>query len=308
MRKSTISSIVWIAVFLVISSPLAAEKISLKISYNSASVSKSDLNTWIDSYNIFWNDWQAYTNGQLEGQFSSLNFGPKYEVELRIPLFAGIAFNLGGSHFSNASEGNISFAHGTLSQSEKDSIRNEIQGIPLRIGLSYSLALPFSDKFYILAGVGRHITFLKYKFNGNTELTIGESMVYRLKRDYTYSSEAIGFYATLGIEYDLIKSIAIVVEAEKVWSKADGFKGPFVSDFYDPFENSNTIEDGKASLYFYEYKPWWNNNNYSSLAGHKIRPDDPDDYPAGVEELLNIRQGEFDLGTFCFKIGIRFKF
>jgi len=308
MRKLTITFIVWIAISLIISSPLAAEKISLKISYNSASVSKSDLNTWIDSYNIFWTDWQAHTNGQLEGQFNPLNYGPKYEVELRIPLFAGFAFNLGGSHFSNTSEGNISFVDGTLNQSEKDSIRNEIQGIPLRFGLSYSLALPFSDKFYVLAGVGRHITLLKYKFIENTELMIGNSMVYRLNKDYTYNSEAVGFYATLGIEYDLIKPIAIVVEAEKVWSKADGFKGPFVTDFYDPFENSTTVEDGKASLYFYEYKPRWNNNNYSSLAGHKTRPDEPKDYPVGVEEIQNIRQGELDLGTFSFKIGIRFKF
>jgi hypothetical protein len=308
MRKLTISFIVWIAIFLIISSPLTAEKISLKISYNSASVSKSDLNTWIDSYNVFWIDWQAHTNGQLEGQFDSLNYGPKYEVELRIPLFAGFALNLGGSHFSNASEGNISFDNSMLNQSERDSIRNEIQGIPVRFGLSYSLALPFSDKFYVFAGVGRHITFLKYKFTGNTELTIGSSMVYRLKRDYTYNSEAIGFYATFGIEYDLIKPIAIVVEAEKVWSKADGFKGPFVTDFYDPFENSTTAEDGKASLYFYEYKPSWNNNRYSSLAGHKNRPDEPIDYPVGVEEIYDIRQGEFDLGTFSLKIGIRFKF
>jgi hypothetical protein len=164
MNKSRINLILLFAVLLVVSSPLAGEKISLKISYNTASVTKSDLNTWIDSYNNFWNDWQAFSNGQLEGQFNRLNYGPNYEVELRIPLFAGIAFNLCGSSFSSAEEGSISFIHGTSVQTERDFIRNEVQGIPIKIGLSYSHVLPFSDKFFLFAGVGRHITFLKYNF------------------------------------------------------------------------------------------------------------------------------------------------
>ena len=308
MRKSRINLILWLVVLSVVTSPLAGEKISFKISYNTASINKGDLNTWIDSYNTFWNDWQEYSNGQLEGQFNTLKYGPKYEVELRIPLFAGVAFNLCGSHFSTAEEGSVSFVHGALFQTEKNFRRNEIRGIPIKIGLSYSLALPFSEKFYLFAGVGRHITFLKYKFVGDYELKIGESMIYTLQRDYTYNSEALGFYATFGAEYDLIRHIAIVVEAEKVWSKAAGFKGPYHSDFFDPFENSRVVEEGKASLYFYEYKPYWNDTYYYSLEGNKIRPKDPEDYPIGIEDIRNIRQGEFDLGTFSFKIGIRFKF
>jgi len=308
MSRSKINFTLWIAVLLVVSLPLSGETISFKISYNTASVSKGDLNTWIDSYNTFWNDWSAANNGQLDGQFNSLRYGPKYEVELRIPLFLGLAFNLSGSHFNSAEEGAVSFIHGTLNQTEEDFIRNEIQGIPVKIGFSYSLALPFSEKLYLFAGVGRHITFLKYKFFGDTELKIGESMIYTLKRDYAYNSEALGLYATFGAEYDLIKHIAIVIEAEKVWSKADGFKGPFISDFYDPFENTRTKEEGKASLYFYENQQWWSNTYYSSLTGHKTRPDDPEEFPAGVVDIQNIRQGEFDLSTFSFKIGIRFKF
>lgn len=308
MRGSKIDTILWIAVLLMIVSPLSGEKIGLKISYNTASMSKGDLNTWIDSYNTFWNDWTAVNNGQLDGQFNTLKYGPKYEVELRIPLILGLALNLSGSHFNNAEEGTVSFIHGLVNQTEKDFIRNEIRGIPLKIGLSYSLALPFSEKFHLFAGMGRHITFLKYKFIEDTELKIGDAMIYTLKRDYVYNSEAAGFYATFGAEYDLIKHIALVVEAEKVWSKADGFKGPYISDFYDPFENTRTKEEGKASLYFYENQKWWSSSYYSSLAGHKVRPDDPEEYPVGVVNIQNIRQGEFDLSTFSFKIGVRFKF
>ncbi len=308
MRKSRKSFTLWIAVFLVVSSPLAGEKISLKISYNTASVSKGDLNTWIDSYNTRWIDWQSQKSGQLDGQLNPLKYGPVYEVELRIPLFAGFGFNLSGSHFKRMEEGTVNFVYDTENKAEKDFVRNEVSGIPIKIGISYAQVLPFSESLFLFAGVGRHITFLKYKFNRENELRIGDVNTYVYKQDNSYNSEALGFYATLGVEYNIIKHIAIVIEAEKVWSKADGFKGPFTTDFYDPFENSRSIEEGKASLYFYENKPFWNNKYYSIFAGHERKPTDPDDYPVGIEDIKNIRQGELDLSSLSLKIGIRFKF
>jgi hypothetical protein len=308
MSRSRINIISCVAVLLAIFSPLSGENISFKISYNTASVTKGDLNTWIDSYNTFWADWQAANNGQLIGQFNPLKYGSKYEVELRIPLVLGLAFNLCGSHFNSAEEGSVSFVHGTLNQTEKDFIRNKIQGIPIKIGFSYSQVLPFSKNLYLFAGLGRHITFLKYMFFQDTELKIGDLNAYTLKKDYSYNSEALGFYATIGAEYDLIKQIAIVIEAEKVWSKADGFKGPYETEFYDPFSNKRTTEEGKASLYFYEKQHGWSSTYYSSLTGHKTRPSDPEDYPVGVVDIRSLRQGEIDLSTFAFKIGIRIKF
>jgi hypothetical protein len=308
MKKARINTLLWIAVFFIVCSPLPGENISFKISYNTASVSKGDLRTWIDSYNDRWADWQSQNSGQLNGQLNPLKYGPLYEIELRIPLFAGFGFNVCGSHFKSMEESTISFVYDQQNQGEKDFIRNEVSGIPIKIGISYAQALPFSKNLFLFAGVGRHITFLKYKFNRENELRIGDVNTYVYKQENTFNSEALGFYATFGAEYNIIKQIAIVVEAEKVWSKADGFKGPFTTDFFDPFENSRTIEEGKASLYFYENKPFWNNKYYSILSGHEKKPEDPEDYPVGIEDIRNIRQGELDLSTLSIKIGIRFKF
>jgi len=308
MNRSRLTLVFGIVVLLALSSPLTGEKISLKISYNTASISKGDLNTWIDSYNTRWIDWQSKYSGQLEGRLNPLKYGPKYEVELRIPLFLGLALNLSGSHFKSMDAGTFNFNYDTENKAEKDTIENHVQGIPVKIGFSYSQALPFLEKLYLIAGVGRHIAFLKYSFAEKYELRIGDANTYVLNQNFSYNSEALGFYATLGAEYDLIKQIAVVIEAEKVWSKAAGFKGPYAVDFYDPFENSRTKETGKASLYFYEQKHGWSNSYYSSFAGHKIKPEDPEDYPGGVVDIRNLRQGEFDIGTFSFKIGIRFKF
>jgi hypothetical protein len=314
MRKSRINVTLWITVFLVVSSPLAGEKISLKISYNTASVGKGDLNTWIDSYNVRWRDLQSEDNGQLDGQLSPLKYGPKYELELRIPLFHGFAFNLSGSNFKSSEEGTINYVYGEMNMDEKDFLRNEVQGIPIKIGFSYSHVLPFLENLYVFAGVGRHITFFTYKLIRQYEQNVGPYK-YNLKVDSSYNSEALGFYATLGVEYDLIKHIAIVAEVENVWSTADGFKGPLNEELREtnPGEGTKVSYENydKASLYFYEYKRGPNDKYYSSFRGLGKSPDNPNDYPVyprGITEIRNLRQGELDLSTFSFKIGIRFKF
>jgi len=303
MNRVKIHIVLWTVFLIAFSLPLSGETISFKFSYSTASISGGDINTWIDSYNARWKDWQSNEQGQLDGQFNPLKYGPKYEVELRIPIIFGLALNLCGSHFSNSSEGTVTFLHGTMDQTENGYLKNKIKGIPIKIGFSYSYSLPFLENLHVCAGIGRHITFLKYNVHENYELSIS-NFTYTLKKDNSYNSEALGVYVNFGLEYDVIRFIAVVVEAEKVWSQADGLKGPFETDFYDPFSSERTIESGKASLYFYEDQENWNNKYYSYLAGHKKRPDDPQEYP----HIRNLRQGEVDLGTFSFKIGIRFKF
>jgi len=305
--KKRFAPVIGLAVSLFAASPLMSESISFKLSYNTASINKSDLNTWIESYNMLWNDWQSRWGGQLDGRLDPVKYGPKYEVEIRIPVIYGLSFNLAGSSFSSSKEGTIQFINDTMDQTEKDFIKNEVKGFPIKIGFSYIQSLPFLENLYVFGGIGRHIAFLKYTYFQDYELSIS-NISYLLTRENTYNSEALGVYATLGFEYDLIKQIAIVIEAEKIWSKADGFKGTYTSELIDPFDQTQDNESGKASLYFYENKQWWNDKYYYAFAGHKIKPKEPDDYPPGVEDIQNLRQGEFDLSTFSFKIGFRFKF
>jgi hypothetical protein len=313
MKKLKINAVLFIAVLLVVSSPLAGEKISFKISYNTASVSTGDLNTWINSYNTRWRDLQAQENGQLDGQLLPLKYGPNFEVELRISLVAGFALNLAGSYFNSREESTITYAWNTDNTDEKDFLINEVRGIPIKIGISYTHALAFSENLYLTAGVGRHITFFKYTFTRDYDLRDGP-YVYNLKVDSSYNSEGPGFYATFGIEYDLIKNIAVVAEAEKVWSTIDGFKGPLNEELNETFpgEGTRTVfeTDKNASLYFYDFKRG-ESKYYSDFRGLEKRPDNPDDYPPypiGITDIKNLRQGEFNLNTFSLKIGIRFKF
>ena len=53
----------------------AAEHIHLKFSFKTNSVGDGDLNTWIQSANSLWRDWQQHHGGQLEGQFAPIDYG-----------------------------------------------------------------------------------------------------------------------------------------------------------------------------------------------------------------------------------------
>lgn len=291
--------IIFLILFLtIITFPLKAEKISLKFSFNSNSIPNGDLNEWIESYNLLWRDWAQLKGGTLKGQFKPLDFGSNIEIGLQIPIFPGFALNISGSQFASKEEGTIAFATETGAQVENHFIRNEIIALPFKVGFSYSFPMPFLPDFSVYGNIGRHIIFVQYKSKENYDSFfsfMGRDFYYWYKKENTYRSESLGYYASLGAEYTLFKYIAFMVEGEKVWSKTDGFKGAYTYEDY-----SGKRESGKASIYFYESNEWPLDNYYYVLSGQKERPEN--------EDVRNVRQGELNFGGFVFKIGIKFKF
>ncbi|MCJ7681066.1 MAG: hypothetical protein MUP70_10105, partial [Candidatus Aminicenantes bacterium] len=175
---------------------------------------------------------------------------------------------------------------------------NQIRAIPLKIGFSLNIRMPFFPKLLVTTGAGRHIVFVRY----NTEerydaafTTEGQNFSYWYERSNSYKSEALGFYMTAGIELQVFKFLALVGEVEKVWSEVDGFKGEYTfNDF------SDTDTSGKASLYYYENAAFGLNGHYPVLAGHKIRPEG--------ETISGVRQGLLNFSGQSLRFGIRFIF
>jgi len=303
MMKNKVTIILFTIIIFLFISPLSrAEHLSIKLSFNSNSIGEGDINSWINSYNSLWNDWKQLVGGELEGEFIPLSYGSSYEVELRIPIFEGLALNMGlCNSFADIQEGSISFQNTDSTQTESQFIKNKVSAFPLKIGFSYAYALPFFPRTKIFAGIGRHIAFIQYQSWDNynySKSSFGKEYSYWYEKENKYSSEALGFYTSFGAEFDIIKNIAVVVEAEKTWSKADGFKG---SNSYTGLLGPDEFqESGKVTLYYYSSDPFGIGNNYSTLAGHPDRPDDP--------SITNIRQGEIDFSNFSIKFGIRFKF
>jgi len=149
--------------------------------------------------------------------------------------------------------------------------------------------------------MGRHIAFIQYQCWINydySKLSFGKEYSYWYRKENKYSPDALGFHTSFGAEFDIIKYLAMVVEAEKPWSKATGFKGP---NSYTGFLGQDEFQQsGKATLYYYLSDPNGLGKNYYTLTEYTERPDDP--------SITDIRQGEIDFSNFSIKFGIRFKF
>ena len=287
----------WIAVAaLLLIRPCLAEKISFKFAYSIPSIRDGDVNAWITSFNNLWTDWQSNIGGQLSGEFPALDYRSSYEFEMRIPILSVFSLSISTSRLQSSGQGTVSFTRGDGNQVESHFISNQVKALPLKLGLCIAFPLPKIPLTAVISG-GRYIVFVRYKTSENYEAlfqTPEKNYEYWYKKANTYNSEALGFYASLALELDLIRHLSLVVEGEQVWARVDGFKGPYLFES-DIGEDSQ----GKASLYYYESDQWGLNKSYPLLVGHEKRPD---------ESGGAIRQGELNLGGIILKIGLRLKF
>ena len=272
---------------------LQGESVSFRLSYGSYSNDLGDINKWINSLNSLWSDWKNTVGGNLSGQFDNLNYKPRLEGELRIKIFSGLALSFAASYSSYREEGTVNYQSKDGNENATHFLFNEVKAIPLKAGISFSI--PVYSRINVSVNAGRHIIFVSYSTQENYEYNFtGPGIDHWFKRDTEFHSESLGFYLSAGVEYELTKFLSIGIEGEKVWSKVDGFKGPYSFKDY-----KNTSQTGKASLYFYQKENPFLNQYYSYLEANKKRPEEPG--------LLDLRQGIFNFSGFSIKIGLRFK-
>jgi len=302
MGTKKIPTLLVLILALLFTHPVHAEKISLKLSFDTNSYGKGNLETWLPSLNSQWNDYSTEYPGTVAGEFVAPTYGSNIEIELRIPIFKGFGLNFAGSRLSGLEEGEVTYSNEDGNQEEVQYLLNDVSGLNLKIGFSYAAELPFLEGLHLFGNVGRHVIYAKYKVENNYLLTIEaleREFLYESKQENSYSSDSLGWYAGLGVEYDVIQHIAIVFEIEKIWSKVNGFKGTQLYKFYQ--DGVLVIDDsGKASLYYYEDQMFGLENYYEILQGHFDTPDD--------ESIRNLRSGELNFSTLSLKFGIRFKF
>jgi hypothetical protein len=276
--------------------PLRAERVSVRLSLRTYAAPEGDLDAWLSSYNALWTSYGAKYGGSVQGAFQPPQLGSDWEVELRVPLFAGLALDAAGSIVNGASDGLVRFQDASGSHVESDAILNDVKAVPLRLGLSFTL--PVWNNLRLCAGIGRHVVFARYRTEQSYEAvfkTPKQDYRYWFKRATTFRSESLGGYWTLGLEYLVLPFLAIGIDAEKDSSRMAGFKG--TTEYSD---HTGRNESGKTSLYFFESDEFDEDIPTVVLAGRSERP-------AG-DRYRNVRQGELDFSGFSLKIGLRFLF
>jgi len=302
MTKKRILVLLAVAASLIMARPLCAEKISLKLSFNLNTYGEGDLEDWVRSLNSLWQDFSTLNPGTLTGEFTAPDYGSNLEFGLRIPIYKGLGLDLSGSRLRGSEQGEVAYARNEVDQEQTQRILTDVSAFDLKIGFSYRIEMPFLPGLHIFANAGRHLTFAKYNVEDNWQSTLriaGMEFLNAYEKENSFTSDALGFYAGLGVEYDVVKYIAVVCELEKIWSKVDGFKG---SHYYKLYTDRDVLihEDGTATLFYYETTQFALPDTYPLLTGHIERPE------GGL--YRNIRQGELNFSRFSVKLGVRFKF
>lgn len=276
--------------------PLGAERVSVRFNLKTYAAPDGDLQAWLTSYNALWASYGAKYGGTVQGAFEPPQLGSSWEVEVRIPVFAGLAIDLAGSAVSGAANGQVRFQDAAGNHVETDSLLNDIQAVPLRLGLSFTL--PVWNNLRLTAGLGRHLVFARYRTEQSYEAvfkTSKEDYRYWFKRATSYRSEVLGGYWTVGAEYLILPFLAVGVDAEKDSSRMAGFKG---TTSYSDHTGRN--EGSKSSLYFFESDEFGAELPTVLLAGRTERPEG--------DLYRNVRPGELDFSGFSLKVGVRFLF
>jgi hypothetical protein len=137
--------------------PAYAEKISLKMSFNTNSYGEGDLETWIPSLNSQWRDYSIEYPGTVAGEFVVPTYGSNIEIELRIPIYKGFGLNFAGSRLSGLEEGEVTYRRDDGTQEDAQYLLNDVSGLNLKIGFSYAAELPFLEGLHLFGNVGRHV-------------------------------------------------------------------------------------------------------------------------------------------------------
>jgi len=294
MKIKTFFSMVYLSVFFLLPGLNQAEetqarqkrgfalKLTGGINYMSLGDWNAFMNGWTDYYNYVANE----VGGTMEGEFKSIRWGLDFEGDVIIylnPRF-GITIGSGYIYGKKAPDGK------KIIQTLPDETINanhdmQISAIPVKIGVYYCLFESSKFHFFLSSGVG-------YYFAKTSE-------EYKNQWDGSWSHEnqgakggGVGFQGGIGLELDITKNIAFVVEGYGRYAKIGNFTGE--RDWSMSFGPSDSRKGG---LYYFDLDTPYGLIPYIEISSG---------IPGGLNRR-NVRKATVDFSGFTMRIGIKIR-
>jgi len=212
---------------------------------------------------------------------SPVHFGYAFGGEFLVPLADRLSLGFGLEYLKSQKQSIVLYQTG--SNSSVYITQPEVHALPLRIFAAYS-PLP---AFYIKLGLEYFFASCSYSYRTESGLNWRETAG-------TATSQGLGAMAGFGLEWNIVSSLAFVIEAVGHYAPLSGFKGD--GSLTDQLGNE-TLETGK--LYYYELQFLGG----TSFPGVVVRSKLPTE--AGVS---NPREAEIDFTGFALKAGLKIRF
>jgi len=259
------------------------KKFSIKLTGGLGYITNVDNNKIMDSLNEWYLDVGEMLGMPVSGEFDKINFGYDFETELIIKITPKWGINLGGGYFQGEKKSIINIGGGV----GINSLKYKITVIPVKLGGYYFLPITSKINFFLNGGINYYFAQLLLDFK--QEISPEN---YWVKEISDFNSNGFGFFSGIGVEYNISKQIAIVIEGYGRSAEIKPFKG-----LMKRYNNEGYKEEIEGTLYIYESEIYgkWRLNFWA----FQEKPNNP--------AFRNIREAVLNLNGFSLRIGIKIK-
>ncbi len=240
------------------------------------------MNGWTDYYNYVANE----VGGTVEGEFKSIRWGLDFEGDVIFNLNPRLGITIGSGYISGKKgpDGNKiiqTLPDGTITLNHD----MQISAIPVKIGVYYCLSRFSKFRFFLSGGIGYYFAKI--------------SEVYKNQWDGSWShenqeakGEGFGFQGGMGLELDIAKNIAFVVEGYGRYAKIRDLMGE--RDWSMSFGPSGSRKGG---LYYFDLDIPYGLLPYIEIISGT---------PGGLNRR-NVRKATVNLSGFAMRIGVKIR-
>jgi hypothetical protein len=244
-------------------------------------------------WNAFMNGWTDYHNdcandmgGTMEGEFKSIRWGLDFEGDVIIYLNPRFGITIGSGYIygkkgPDAKKITLNLPDETFKLTHD----MQISAIPVKIGVYYCLFRSSKFNFFLSGGIGYYFAKISEDYMDQWDSSWSHEI-------QGAKGEGIGFQGGMGLELDIAKNIAFVVEGYGRYAKIGDFRG-------DRDWSMSFGPDGskKGGLYYYE-----SDTPYGWLPYIEIS----DGVPRGANRR-DARKATVDFSGFTVRIGVKIR-
>jgi len=276
---------------------------SIKLTYGMNNNFWGDINTCLESFNS--NELFDYMRRNfpelITGEIRELdNNASDWEAELRIGVGRRFAVSLATSEkIIQKNENFLTYIYrGSVGdQISSYTIRPEVKvAMPVRLGICYMLPLSSKINITFNTGGGYYTAKVSEYWKLGRTYPSGDSG-WTIRYWETDSKRVFGFHGGIGLEYNLTKNFALVVEFQGRYVKLKDLKAIVQREG----RYSGGIHEDKGTLYYFNMWDVGIGTRYDDLEVWEEPPE------ISIWDIQDVRKAVLDLSGYSMRIGLRIR-
>ncbi len=291
--QSNLSFFLLVTSIFVISIGVRAEekKLSLKFTGGISNLLLTDLNEYIKDASRYPLDRLKSAGYVANHEFENFHSARDLEILIMISVSKRVSLDIGSGYIYSKKPRNQLVMESSFS-TITSVLNHTIKAIPVTLGIHFEIPLSTNSRFCLFSGFGLY--FSKFLETGEEQLDLKTG-----KKGYSHSWKAdskatgLGGFVGWGYEFDILKELTLLLEANARYAKISGFSG--IS--HDKFNNAEWEDD--LELRYYEFYNSYLDDTYKAL-----------NLPNAERgfELSVLRDAVIDLSGFSVKVGFKINF